>query len=125
MIAMVCAVLASCSGSSDSPSATAEKALVCMQKSDYEGLVDLMYFGQKDEKAEKEAKDSMKALLKEKGQKEEKVMESFKITGETIAEDGKTAKVNYTVKYKDSDEEKEEEMKMVKTDNGWMLDAGK
>ena len=126
MLALVCAVLVSCSkGSNDTPSAAADKALALTQKGDFDGLVDMMYFGQKDEKAEKETKDAMKALIKEKGQKEKDNMVSYKITEESIAEDGKTATVKYKVKYKDQEEEQEKDMKMVKTDKGWMLDSGK
>ena len=115
-----------CEGSS-SPKTTAKKVLTCMQQKDYDGLVELIAVQGKDAKEEQEARESLKSLLKEKGSKEDsEEIESFNILDETIAEDGQTATVKYSVKYKGSNTERTEQLKMKKDKDGeWKVDMGK
>ena len=50
---------------------------------------------------------------------------SYEILSETVADDGKTANVEMKIVYGNGDE-KQEDMKMRKTDSGdWRIDAGK
>lgn len=116
-----------CSGG-DSPKAVAEKGVRCIQNSDYEGYVDLMYISPKegeDIDAQKKAAVSMleskagSALGKKDGVK------SYEVVSETIAEDGNTAKVDMKIVYGNGDEDNET-VKLRKDDKGdWKLDAGK
>lgn len=113
-------------GSSNTPTAVAEKATECIMNDDFEGFADLMYFTKSDKVDVKEQKEQFAALLKEKAAKNEKreKITSYETISEEIAEDGQTAVVKMKRTY--GDKEKTEEMKMRKDEDGnWKVDLGK
>ena len=117
-------VLALCScGSSNTPEAVATKAIKCVMEKDYDGYVDLMHF--KKEKSSEDMKQIV-ALVKDKMDKEmdqKKGIKDYEVGTPTI-EDNK-AVVPYTLIYGNGDT-KEDNMKLVKTEDGkWMIDSGK
>ena len=117
-------VLALCScDSSNTPEAVATKAIKCIIEKDYDGYVDLMYF--KKEKSNEDMKQIV-ALVKDKMDKEmekKQGVKDYKVGTPTI-EDNK-AVVPYTLTYGNG-ETKEDDMKLVKTEEGkWMIDSGK
>ena len=124
-LATVCLfVLALCScGSSNTPEEVTTKAIKCLIDKDYDGYVDMMYF--KKEKSNEDMKQIV-ALVKDKMDKEleqKQGIKEYKVGTPTI-EDNK-AVVPYTLTYGNG-ETKEDNMKLVKTDDGkWMIDSGK
>lgn len=124
-LATVCLfMLALCScGSSNTPEEVTTKAIKCLIDKDYDGYVDMMYF--KKEKSNEDMKQIV-ALVKDKMDKEleqKQGIKEYKVGTPTI-EDNK-AVVPYTLTYGNG-ETKEDNMKLVKTDDGkWMIDSGK
>ena len=124
-LATVCLfVLALCScGASNTPEEVTTKAIKCLIDKDYDGYVDMMYF--KKEKSNEDMKQIV-ALVKDKMDKEleqKQGIKDYKVGTPTI-EDNK-AVVPYTLTYGNG-ETKEDNMKLVKTDDGkWMIDSGK
>ena len=124
-LATVCLfMLALCScGSSNTPEEVTTKAIKCLIDKDYDGYVDMMYF--KKEKSNEDMKQIV-ALVKDKMDKEleqKQGIKEYKVGTPTI-EDNK-AVVPYTLTYGNGDT-KEDNMKLVKTDDGkWMIDSGK
>lgn len=96
--------LASC-GSSNTPSAVAEKAVDCLKNGDYEAYADLFYF-QEDAKPEEVAKgkEFIVSLFKEKYEKSKAKnggIKSCEITSEEVDEEAGTAKVSMVITYMD------------------------
>ena len=124
-LATVCLfVLALCScGSSNTPEEVTTKAIKCLIDKDYDGYVDMMYF--KKEKSNEDMKQIV-ALVKDKMDKEleqKQGIKEYKVGTPTIEDD--KAVVPYTLTYGNG-ETKEDNMKLVKTDDGkWMIDSGK
>ena len=124
-LATVCLfVLALCScGSSNTPEEVTTKAIKCLIDKDYDGYVDMMYF--KKEKSNEDMKQIV-ALVKDKMDKEleqKQGIKEYKVGTPTI-EDNKAVVPN-TLTYGNGDT-KEDNMKLVKTDDGkWMIDSGK
>lgn len=122
---LFCAVLMldGCSGS-NTPSGIAEKSVSCMQKGEYKGYVDLVYFkGMENPKNKRD----LESLVSEKGSKtiEKKGgIKSFKVLSEQVSEDGLSAMVSMNIVYGNGDEQKEN-MKMIKKDDQWMIDMNK
>lgn len=115
IFAVLVSMIAVSCGSSDSPKAVAETALAGMKSEDYKAVVAVM--GNKEGKAlTKEQQDNLVGMLQSKAKESGKIA-SYEITGETIAEDGKTAVVNYTVTY-EGKEPKEDKMEMIKGEDG-------
>ncbi len=121
LVALVAVVFAACSGSNSTPTAAVEKYLSAMKSGDADGMVNVMHF--KDESQKETVKNMISGKI-EQSTKEKGGISSFEIKGEKIAEDGKTATVEYVLKYgDDSDESKSE--KCVNVDGNWMIDTGK
>ena len=124
-LATVCLfMLALCScGSSNTPEEVTTKAIKCLIDKDYDGYVDMMYF--KKEKSNEDMKQIV-ALVKDKMDKEleqKQGIKEYKVGTPTIED--KKAVVPYTLTYGNG-ETKEDNMKLVKTDDGkWMIDSGK
>ena len=109
--------LASCGG--NNPSAAAKSCYDDVFAGDFKGAVEQMHF-QKELTAEE--KEQFAALLQGFWSTEYK---SYEITGEEVAEDGKTAKVFMKITEEGKDEPKEETVKMVNVDGTWLVDSGK
>lgn len=131
LLLVMTAMMVAC-GSSNTPSAVAEKATKCIIDKDFEGYVDMVYISDKNgtdaEKVETQKKQYA-AMLEEKvtkgAEKDGKYMKSAKAVSEEISEDGKTATVKLDVKYDDGSEETTS-MKLRTDDEGnWKVDSGK
>lgn len=125
LMAMTIVVLAmsACSKSS-TPEGAANAFLKSYQKGDYVALVDQMYFSKP---VSDEDKAQFAELLKGKvGPEVEKKggIASYDIDEAVIAEDGQSAKVNYTLHFGDGSESKDD-VKLILVEGKWMLDAGK
>ena len=125
LMAMTIVVLAmsACSKSS-TPEGAANAFLKSYQKGDYVALVDQMYFSKP---VSDEDKAQFAELLKGKvGPEVEKKggIASYDIEETVIAEDGQSAKVNYTLHFGDGSESKDD-VKLILVEGKWMLDAGK
>ena len=126
LMAMTIVVLAmtACGSQSTTPEGAARAFLKSYQKGDYVALVDQMHF---TKPVSDEDKAQFAELLKGKvGPEVEKKggIASFDINETTVAEDGQTAKVNYTLHFGDGSESKDN-VKLILVDGKWALDAGK
>lgn len=122
-VAIVALAMGACSKSA-TPEGAAKAFLKSYQKGDYAALVDQMQF-------KKEASDEDKAqfaeLLKAKvGPEVEKKggIASYDIDEVAVAEDGQTAKVNYTIHFGDGSEGKDD-VNLILVDGKWRIDVGK
>lgn len=120
MIALI--TISSCGGSSATPSDTAKEWIELIKAKDYESFVETI---QPNEKATPEEAEQTKqmylSLFKDKGDKQiEKKggIDSYSILSETIAEDGKTAKVEYEIVYGNGKKDKQS-FDMVLVDGKW------
>lgn len=120
MIALI--TISSCDGSSATPSDTAKEWIELIKAKDYESFVETI---QPNEKATPEEAEQTKqmylSLFKDKGDKQiEKKggIDSYSILSETIAEDGKTAKVEYEIVYGNGKKDKQS-FDMVLVDGKW------
>ena len=122
-IAIVALVFAACA-SSNTPEAVTKKFLKSMQKGDYAGMVDQMYFKKAipdDEKAE------LVAMIAEKAKTEidkKGGIASFEVGAAEIAEDGQTAKVPYKLNY-GNETSKDDSEDLILVDGKWMVNSGK
>lgn len=118
---------AACSGG-NSPKGVAEEAVKCIQNGDYEGYVNLIYMEEKEGMDIEEQKKAVVGMIQSKASTtlaKKGGITSYEILSETVADDGKTANVEMKIVYGNGDE-KQEDMKMRKTDSGdWRIDAGK
>ena len=125
MVFAIVALLAVSCSSENSPSDTAAKALECIVQEDWEGLVDQMDYP--DTEKGQEEKSSLIGFLKEKvgkGDGKDKMV-SYKILGETIAEDKQSAVVDYESTTAGGKTEKKS-MKLKKNEKGeWKLENSK
>lgn len=119
--ALTLILFASCA---NTPSSVATDYLDNFKKGDYAAMVDQMHF--KKNMTDKD-KGEIISILEEKGKEtieKNEGIAGFVIVSEEIAEDGFTAKVNYTLTYGNG-KTKDEEIKLVKVNDKWMLDSGK
>lgn len=127
VIAASALFFAACSGG-NSPKGVAEKAVKCIQNGDYEGYVNLIYMEEKEGMDIEEQKKAVVGMIQSKASTtlaKKGGITSYEILSETVADDGKTANVEMKIVYGNGDE-KQEDMKMRKTDSGdWRIDAGK
>lgn len=127
VIAASALFFAACSGG-NSPKGVAEEAVKCIQNGDYEGYVNLIYMEEKEGMDIEEQKKAVVGMIQSKASTtlaKKGGITSYEILSETVADDGKTANVEMKIVYGNGDE-KQEDMKMRKTDSGdWRIDAGK
>ena len=94
-IAIVAFAFSACGSKNDTPEAAVDGYLKCMQKMDFDGLKDVVYFESEQEQ------EQMIQAFKEKAKDEEfrKYMQidSYEIGEVDMAEDGQSAKVKYEV----------------------------
>ena len=110
--------LASCT--QNTPSATVEKALNCLQNEDYEGFVDQLYRNEKDMKGDvAKQKEETVSLLKAKyANNADKKIKDFKILGEELINDS-TAKVTAELEYGNGESEVEEFTCLTDKNGDW------
>lgn len=115
--------MVSCAGAPATPSDAAVEYYQCVVNGDYEAFANAVHFDTTDPEEIAEGKAMITSLYKEKAapQIEKKGgVKSIEAVGETISEDGNTANVQLKVVYGDGSE-KNEDVKMVKVEDKWML----
>lgn len=110
MISLVAMLLGACGSSTSSPSAAATALAKNLQKGDYKAIVNQMYFDKEKLSADEieQQKAMMEGLFEDKAGKsieEKKGLTKFEVVEETIAEDGKSAKVTMKYEYGDGSTE--------------------
>ena len=115
--------MVSCAGAPATPSDAAVEYYQCVVNGDYEAFANAIHYDTTDPEEIAEGKAMIISLYKEKAapQMEQKGgVKSVEATSETISEDGNTANVQLKVVYGDGSE-KNEDVKMVKVEDKWML----
>ena len=115
--------MVSCAGAPATPSDAAVEYYQCVVNGDYEAFANAVHFDTTDPEEIAEGKAMITSLYKEKAapQIEKKGgVTSIEAVGETISEDGNTANVQLKVVYGDGSE-KNEDIKLVKVEDKWML----
>lgn len=107
MVALSALLLTACGGAS-TPSDAAAKVYDLMIDGDYEAVSKTFYFGEKSAEEEAQAQAMILSMLQQKAvpQIEKKGgLKQVEVLGETIAEDGKSAKVEVKLLYGNGTEE--------------------
>lgn len=123
-MAIVVMAFAACGSKSATPEGAAGAFLKSYQKGDYAALIDQMHFSKE---LTAEDKDQFVQILEEKTAPEiEKKggIAAYEVGEVQIAEDGKSAKVNYTLTYGDGSS-KPDKINLVLVEDKWMIDGGK
>ena len=123
-LSLVLVALTFVSCNSNSPEAVVQEYVADLQAGKYEEAIDLFYFKKNLTDADKQQYVSM---MKDKWDKEiEKKggITGVEITNVSVAEDGNSANVNYTLRYGDGTT-KDQHTGLVKVDDKWKMDAGK
>ena len=123
-VALVAFAFSACSSSEDAPKKVVETYLSASQKKDSKKVVELFHFSKE---VSAEDKESYEQLLDEKITKDiekKQGIASYEVGEVTMAEDGNSALVEYTIRYGDGTEETEK-IDVVKVDGKWLLDSGK
>lgn len=127
--AVLLAVMAmvSCSGSTSTPSSAFEKYSSGMISGDYDKFVEGVYLSQVEPEKQAEYKENLKIMIESKGKasmEKKGGLKEIVIISEEISEDGNSAVVKFKQVFGDGSEE-EEDQKMVKVDDKWLMDIGK
>lgn len=123
-LAIVALAFAACGSKSATPEGATAAFLKSYQKGDYAALIDQMHFSQD---LTKDQKKEFVQMLEEKSAPEiEKKggIASYEVGEVVMAEDGESAKVNYTLTYGDGST-KPDKVNLVLVDGKWMIDGGK
>ncbi len=130
LVAFVAVAMVSCSsggGSFATPKELAEKSMECIQKKDYKGYVDLMYFSDKLKDDElKSTKEMYVNMMDQKlSESVDKAggVKSFSVASEENVTDT-TAVVKMNVVY-GNDSTAVQDVKCKKAGDGWKIDSGK
>lgn len=103
MLAAVAALFfVACSGGSATPGDAVVKVYDQLAKGNYEAVADAFYFGNENPEQEAQARAMLVSMFNEKGAKQMESkggIKSYEVINETIAEDGKTAKVEVKIIY--------------------------
>lgn len=124
MVAAIVVVLMAACGKSATPEGAAKAFLKDYQKGNYAAMVDQMHFN-KELSADDKAQFS-EALQGKIGPEIEKKggIDSFDLGEVEAAEDGQSAKVNYTLHFGNGTDS-QDNLKLINIDGNWMVDAGK
>lgn len=112
--------MVACGGGASTPSEAVADVYDKMMEGDYEAVAASFYFGNEDPEKEAQAQAMIQSLLQEKGGKQMTAkggLTGYEVLGETIAEDGKTAKVEVKLIYGNGTEDKNK-VDMVLDDKG-------
>lgn len=131
LFALACVMMLAACGSSNTPTATAEKAVECLKSQNFDGFVDMLYV-EADKRGTEEyqkGKEEMAAMLKDKYQQS---MESgkggisdYEVLSEEVDEEAGTAVVKLKTTYGDGSTN-ENSMKLKKDEEGnWRVVLGK
>ena len=116
-IAIVAFAFSACGSKNDTPEAAVSGYLKCIQKMDFDGFKDVVYFENEEEQQQ------VIQAFKEKAENEEfrsyMQFDSFEIGEVDMAEDGQSAKVHYTIIKGDKRNESKE--KVILKDGKWLV----
>ncbi|MCF8298376.1 MAG: DUF4878 domain-containing protein [Saprospiraceae bacterium] len=120
-IALVSFGLFSCGGSSSSPGDIVKKSFKYLESKDYAKVAG-MYATKKGEVLSDEEQKKVEGMLGMAAQENEKKggIKEIIIVEENISEDGETAKVEFTIAYKD-ESESTENADLIKIDGKWYM----
>lgn len=122
-LAIVAVAFAAC-GSKNTPEGATEKFLKSYQKGDYAAVIDQMHFSKEMSKEEKDGLVQMFSAKDAPEVAKKGGVASFEIKETELAEDGQSAKVNYTITYGDGST-KDDDQKVLLIDGKWVIDSGK
>lgn len=115
-------------GGGNSPKSVAEEAMSALQSKNYDKFVDCAYIKVKEGEDPEAAKKAISGMLQSKAEStygKKGGFKSYEILSETIDKSGNKAVVTVKMVFGNG-EEKEEECKMIKDENGkWKMDIGK
>lgn len=120
-VALVASFMISCGGAS-TPSDAVAKVYDLMIDGDYEAASKTFYFGEKSPEEEAQGQAMILSMLEQKAKpmlEKKGGLKGYEILGETIAEDGKTAKVEVKLIYGNGTEEKNKVDMALDTKGNW------
>lgn len=120
-------LFAACSGSNSTPSAAFESYSSGMVNGNYDKLVEGIYISDDNKEKADAIRDQYKEMLETKGKaslEQKGGLKEIVVISEEISEDGTTAVVNFKQVFGDGTEE-EDDQKMVKVGDEWLMDVGK
>lgn len=131
LFALVCVMMLAACGSSNTPTATAEKAAECLKSQDFEGFVDMLYVEADKRGTEKyqQEKEQLAAMMKDKYQQSVDAkkggISGYEVLSEEVDEEAGTAVVKIKTTYGDGSTD-ESSMKLKKDEEGnWRVVFGK
>lgn len=119
-LAVLAMLMVGCDKSSETQK-VAEKYMEFTKNEDVDAMFDMMYFENEN------AKEGMKAMVKEKiSSKSDKYkkIKSYEFVDETLDKDKGIAVVNFNIVY-ENDSTADNQVKLKKIDDKWMVDTGK
>lgn len=120
-------LLAACSGSNATPSSAFENYSSGMVSGNYDKLVEGIYISDDNKEKADAIRDQYKEMLETKGKaslEQKGGLKEIVVISEEISEDGTTAVVNFKQVFGNGTEE-EDDQKMVKVGDEWLMDVGK
>lgn len=124
VLSLALMTLAFVSCNQNTPEGVVTKYVTCIQEGQYEEAIDLFYFKNNLTDSDKQQyanlmRDKVGKEIDKKGG-----LKGCEVTNVQMAEDGNSAKVDYTMKYGDGSAESKK-ADAVKVDGVWKLDTGK
>lgn len=120
-------LMVSCSGSNSTPSAAFENYSSGMVSGDYDKLTSGIYISDENKEKADAIRESYKEMLESKGKSsldKKGGLKEIVVLSEEISEDGNTAVVKFKQVFGDGSET-EDDQKMVKVGDEWLMDIGK
>ena len=120
-------LMVSCSGSNSTPSAAFENYSSGMVSGDYDKLTSGIYISDENKEKADAIRESYKEMLESKGKSsldKKGGLKEIVVLSEEISEDGNTAVVKFKQVFGDGSET-EDDQKMVKVGDEWLMDVGK
>jgi len=123
-VALIAIAFMACSSSKNTPEGVVNEYMKAMQKGDTRAALEMFHFTK--ELSEEDLNQYVQMVDDKVAKQNEKKqgIDSWTIDEVTMAEDGESAVVKYTVKYGDGSQDPDKQ-KVVKVDGKWMLDSGK
>lgn len=120
-------MMAACSGSGSTPSAAFENYSSGIVKGDYDKFVEGIYLSKVEPDKADAYRENLKEMLASKGKAsfdKKGGLKEIVVLSEEVSEDGNSAVVKFKQVFGDGSEE-ENNQKMVKVDDKWLMDLGK
>ena len=127
VFAAMLVLLAACSGSASTPSSALESYSSGLISGDYDKIVEGIYISEENQDKADVIRGQYKEMLEGKGKQSIESKGGVKeivIISEEISEDGNSAVVKFKQVFGNGSEE-EDDQKMVKVGDKWLMDIGK